>query len=438
MRVLIVDAEAMGLDMAMRFGAAGHDVRWYRYSAKPLRDGEGMKGFQIVDDWRPHMPWAKEGLVVTTGNWRFVHELDRYREFGFDIFGPTVASAKLEIDRGAGMRAMEAAGIDLPPYQEFDSLQAARDFARKSDRAWVFKPLGDEGDKSLTYVSSDPADLVGWLDRRIAAGKSLKGRCMLQEKIDMLCEIGVSGWFGPQGCLRDKYQIAFEHKKLMDGEIGPATGEQGTICQYTEDDNLADEMLLPLEGVLRTLGHRGDFCVGCGIDKSGKAWPFEFTCRLGWPAWFLQTASHKTDDAKWMKALLRGDDSLRVSYDVSIGVVMAQPRYPYNNSPPEMVEGLPIQDADDENVHLVSAMRGKGPVMVDGKVGTGDILQTTGEMVAVVTALGKTVSRARDRCYEIVDRVKFPNRMYRTDIGCKVIEALPALHKHGYALDMQP
>jgi hypothetical protein len=36
----------------------------------------------------------------------------------------------------------------------------------KSDKAYVFKVLdGSVEDKSLTYVSSDPADLVGWLRR---------------------------------------------------------------------------------------------------------------------------------------------------------------------------------------------------------------------------------------------------------------------------------
>jgi phosphoribosylamine--glycine ligase len=439
MRVLIVDAEAMGLDMAMRFAVEGHEVRWYRYSTKVLRDGEGMKGFEIVPDWRPHMAWAKEGLVITTGNWRFVHELDRYREFGFDIFGPTVASAKLEIERAAGMEAMQAAGIDVPPYQVFDSLADASKFAWKTDRAWVFKPMGDESDKSLTFVADDPAELAGWIDRRISAGKVLKGRCMLQEKIDMLCEMGVSGWFGPEGFLRDKVQIAFEHKKLMDGEIGPATGEQGTICQYAEDEKLADEMLVPLEGILRTLGHRGDFCVGCGIDKAGRAWPFEFTCRLGWPAWFLQAASHRGDCVKWMKDLLQGRDSLRVSYDASIGVVCAQPRYPYNASPDELVIGNPISgiEADEDGVHLVSAMVGRGPHMDGGRVASGQVLQTTGELVLVATALGKTIERARDGVYGIIDRVKFPNKMYRTDIGEKIIDVLPALQKYGYALDLE-
>src|SRR5690349_15742474 len=105
------------------------------------------------------MPWARKGLVLNTGNRKHLLELDRYREHGFNIFGPTAKSAELEIKRGIGMEAMAEAGIEVPPYQIFNSLAEAERFARKSDRAWVHKPMGDEEDKSLTYVAKDPADL---------------------------------------------------------------------------------------------------------------------------------------------------------------------------------------------------------------------------------------------------------------------------------------
>jgi len=88
-----------------------------------------------------------------------------------------------------------------------------------------------------------------------------------------------------------------------------------------------------MEPILRALGHRGDFAFGGAIDTSGKPWFFEWTARLGYPAWWLQMASHRGDPAKWMKDLLDGKDSLRVSYDVAVGVVCGQPFYPYNKSP---------------------------------------------------------------------------------------------------------
>lgn len=440
MNVLILDSDGVGLDFALRAAAAGHAVKLFRYTKKPSRTGEGFKQITLVDDYKPHMKWARDGLIFCTTNNRYLWEMDRYRaDFGYKVFGPTVASARLEINRKAGMDAFKAIGVDMPPYHTFKSLEDAEAFARKSSDAWVVKPMGDEEDKSLTYVSRDPADLVGWLRRQIRCGKALKGELMLQAKVDRLEEIGVSGWMGPDGFLPDKFQTCVEHKPLMDGDIGPATGEQGTVMQYSFKDKLAEQMLKPMEPVLRALGHTGDFAVGAMLDKQGKVWPLEFTARCGYPAWWIQTASHRGDPVKWMRDLLDGKDSLRVNYDVAIGVVMAQPFYPYNLSSPGQVEGVPVQGFAEAmpHVHPVEMMMGHGPVMEGGKLVERPTYETAGEYVLVATGMGKTVERARKAVYGVVDQIRFPNRMFRTDIGEKVIKALPALHKHGYLLDMQ-
>lgn len=439
-RVLCIDTDHVGLSFCLRASMAGHEVKLFRYSRKPTKYGMGFSQyFTLVDDWRQHMAWAKDGLILLTANNRYVGELDRYREFGYkNIFAPTVASARLEILRSAGMEAMQAIGGNIPPYQTFGSLKDAETFARKSDRAWVAKPMGDEEDKSLTYVSKDPADLVGWLQRQMRLGKKLSGKLMLQEKIDRLAEIGVSGWMGPEGFLPEKFQVCFEFKPLHAGDIGMNTGEQGSICAYTDKDKLAEEMLLPLEPALRTLGHRGDFAVGAMVGTDGKAHFLEFTARCGWPAFWIQMASHRGDPVTWMVDLLKGEDSLKVNYDAAIGVVLSQPCYPFDTAPPEQVEGIPIRGVDETmpNVHLVEAMKGIGPVMDAGKVVDRDVVETAGEYPVVMTALGKTVSKARDRAYQAIKEVHFPNIAYRNDIGARLERELPKLHAAGWATDV--
>ena len=438
MRVLIIDPEGLGLDFALRCAASEHEVRWCMCNKGSGKTGQGFRGISMVDDWRTSMGWARDGLIIITGNAKFIRDLDRFRDLGFKIFAPTERSAALEINRSLGMAEMVKAGIEVPPYHEFKSLKEAEAFARKSDVAYAFKTLGSEEDKALSYVASDPADLVGWLQRQQKLGMTLKGPCMLQEKIDMLAEVGVSGWFGPEGFLPEKWQICFEHKKLMAGENGPNTGEQGTVCQYVEADRMAEEMLKPMENYLLKAGHRGDFAIGCGVDKAGKAWPFEFTARLGWPAFYLQIASHRGDPAQWMRDLLDGEDTLRVSRDVSIGVVCAQPRYPYNDSDPKMVEGIPVSGCQDvwPDLHPAEMMMGRGPTMKEGKVVDGQVYETAGEYVLIMTAMGDTVEKSRNRVYRSIDQVSFPNMMFRNDIGLKLEKSLPKLHEFGYAQEM--
>ncbi len=200
------------------------------------------------------------------------------------------------------------------------------------------------------------------------------------------------------------------------------------------------DFLTPLVGFLKGAGLRGDFCIGAMIDKSGKAWPLESTSRLGYPAIFGQLASHKGDPAQWMRDLLDGKDSLKVSYDTCMSVVIGQPRYPYNASPPELVEGNPINGVTDDNIddlHFCSVMMANGVLEKDGKIMEGKTYQTTGEYVLVATSLGKTISQARKRVYSVISEIRIPNMIYRNDGGDKVEKALPCLHKAGYALELE-
>ena len=437
MKLFVLDTEGgMGLDLAVRALEEDHEVRYYVESRHPI--GQGFPGLKKVEDWKAGMEWVgKDGLVFPTGNSKHVMALDRYRDLGFRIFGPTVGSAALEIDRQEGMEAMQAVGLNVPPYKMFDSLQAAQDCAKKADEAFVFKPMGSEGDKALTYVSDNPADMVGWIQRQIDRGMVLKGQCMLQTKIEMCAEFGVSGWMGPEGFIPDCYQECHEFKKLMPGDIGPATGEQGTVMQYVERSKLFDEALKPLEPILRTLGHRGDFAIGVGISDKGEICPFEFTARAGWPARFIQDASHKGDPVKWMSDLMDGKASLRVDYRTAIGVVMAQPPYPEFDGKTDLVEGKPIFGLDEvwDQAHPAMMMIGKGPMMEGGKVRQGAQYQTCGELVCVMTGLGQTVSKAAKSCYAAVEQVHFADAMYRNDIGAKLETCLPKLHSFGLALE---
>lgn len=443
MRVLVIDTETLGLDFVLRAAAAEHEVRWYRHSPrKPIRDGSGFRGFTIVDDWRPHMGWARDGLIVNTGNAALVHELDRWRQMpGFEraIFGPSVGSARLEIDRAAGMEALKGAGLDLVPYRIVRSLREAEQVARETPRPLVFKPAGSTEDKSATYVAKDPADMVGWLRRKQARGGLGAGPFMLQDKLDMIGEASVSGWFGPEGFLPGKWNVCAEFKKFMAGDIGMATGEMGSVTQYTSQDKLADEALAPLTPALAALGHRGDFCVSGGVDTAGKFWPFEVTARFGYPAWWNQTACHKGDPVEWMRSLLEGRDELRVSEDVCVSVVMGAGMFPHNRTPGDAIDGLPIEGVEDaiEDLHLCQVRRGTAPIMRDGKVVDGPTCLVSGEYVAVATGTGATVEAARKRAYGTVEQVSFADMMYRNDIGCSLEKSLPKFHRFGYYATMK-
>jgi hypothetical protein len=118
---------------------------------------------------------------------------------------------------------------------------------------------------------------------------------------------------------------------------------------------------------------------------------------------------------------------------------MVQPPYPQFNGKLDCVDGNPIggMEEDWDQIHPVMMQIGKAPVMDGGKVVEGMTYQTAGEIVCVVTGLGSTIRKARERCYGVIDKVKFSDAFWRTDIGEKVEKPLPKLREAGYALQLE-
>lgn len=435
MNVLCIDQDRVGLDFAMRCEEAGHNVKLFtRPTHFPDKTGAGL--VERVSDWRKWMQWAN--VIVPTSNGQYLDQLEGFRKYGYPIFGPSKASADLEISRAKGMELFRKCGIDIPPYKMFRSFDEAEAHCWKHDERYVFKTMGDNEDKSLSYVAKDAADMISTLRRWKKMGKNIKGPCMLQTFIPGI-EMGVSAWMGKEGFLAPRGENA-EHKKLKSGDYGPNTGEEGTVMWYAEDSKLARDVLDPLEKDLLALGHRGDIDVNCIIDEKGKAWPLEFTCRLGWPAFFLQCAQHE-EPVQWMRDALDGKDTLRVSQAMFSCVVVTIPPYPSKHIKREDVEGIPIRGITQENfknVHLVSVMTGRDVDMVNGKPVEKDMFKTAGEYVLVVNGQGPTVKTATKRMYEVVDQIHLNNMQVRDDIGEKFAKTLPQLHELGYAIDAKP
>lgn len=437
--MLLIEHEdaGCGLAFAMACIKAGHEVRYYLRAENNQAIGEGMRGLEHVKNWVPSATgWAD--LVVTTGNDEFIPKLDAIRKRGVAVFAPTKASSDLEIEREKGMKLFKKCGIEVPAYETFKSLKEAEEHVRKKPERYVFKTLGSEEDKSLSYVGKSAADMVARLQRWGKLGMNPKGKVMLQTFIPGI-ELGVSRWMGRDGFISAPNEN-FEHKKLLSGNVGANCGEAGTVQKYCQESLLYQMVLEPLEAALIEMGHLGDVDVNCIIDEDGQPWPLEFTCRWGWPAFNLMLATHKGDPAEWMLDACEGRDSLEVDYSVAAGVVLAQPDYPYSKATKAEVLDIPIYGPSQGNrkfVHPQSVKMAKLPAMKDGAVIEKRMWATCGDYVCVVTGTGKTVAQACKRMYGVVKEIEIPNMMYRDDIGEKLEEELPKLQAHGFATEFK-
>jgi phosphoribosylamine-glycine ligase len=336
------------------------------------------------------------------------------------------------------MKFMQEHGVEIPAFHTFKTLDECIKFAWKAQDPFVFKTAGDVEDKSLSYVASDPADLVSFLEKKKADGLKLKGEMYLQEKIDMISELGVSAWMGKNGFLSDKFNLNFEHKKFMADDYGPSTGEQGTVTKYAKGGGKMADLLMKFEASLVKLGHIGDFDIGCGIDSSGKVWPFEFSARFGFPSTPILMACHTSDPIEWMRdAATTGKDTLTVDYQTALGVIMTRPPYPTKNEDPVSSVGYRIDGLEGvwDSVCPIGMMIDDGPTMngsADGRPKMGRVFKTTDECVCTVTALGPDVHDVIPQVYEAIDKIKFSDRQVRNDVGKKLEQELPKLHALGF------
>lgn len=429
MKVLVIDVYGVAVDFCLRCQWAGHDVRHYLAPGKRPNIGRGLT--HRVSDWRQHMKWAD--LILCTASAKYGWELEDYYDEGYPIFGANQDCAKLELDRVVGMELLEQHGVDVVPYQRFDRYADAIDHVRKTCGNFVCKPIGD-ADRALSYVSKGPDDMVSQLNRALKKGEA-KQPFILQERISGI-EMAVAGWFGKNGWV-GPWEENFEHKKLFNGELGMNTGEMGTAMKYTDESPLADYLLKPLTNVLHALKFCGNVDVSVMIDENGQPWPLEFTMRLGWPAFYLNSHLHKGDPCQWMRDLLDGKDSLKVSYDHCIGVCVVGPTFPHCHVTHDETDGIPIygvHQGNIKNIHLVEVMAGKEEVYEDDTWQELELFLSAGEWLLTVCGTGSSIVAAKKEAYKTIGDLKIPNSAaWRTDIGDRLEKQLKELKKLGYA-----
>jgi phosphoribosylamine--glycine ligase len=163
--------------------------------------------------------------------------------------------------------------------------------------------------------------------------------------------------------------------------------------------------------------------------------------RFGWPLAMIQMALHEGDPVEWMYDLLAGRDTLEVSKDIAVGVVLSHGDYPNTYFKPEKNTGFPITGItpmNENDIHMVDVCKMQAPIMKGSRVVDEETYCTAGNYVLVTTGTGKTVEAAREECYKTIWDINIPsNRMFRTDIGKRLEDELPELQKHGYATGMK-
>lgn len=429
MRVLCIEKTPDGLlDIAIRAQMRGHAVRYFLQSYDQHKCPVGRGLVERAADWRSSIAWAD--LVILGSNDLPMREIERLcTARGVPWIGGTEQSARWENDRLHGMAIFKRAGIPIPPVREFTDYDQAIAFVEDAGEPMYCKPCWADADKALsckTGVDRDPAFSLRALKRKFGRPK---GTFIIQESIKGI-EMGVGAWFGPGG-FAPGFEENFEFKRLCSGDMGPNTGEMGSVLRLVEKSKLAARVLRPIEDFLHGIGYVGNIDVNTIVDDDGTPWPLEFTIRCGWPSTNIEQALYDGDFIEFLAGLAIGKPpkAARRMNEIAVGVVLALPPFPFRIADYDEVIGMPIYGVTPsivDKVHLAETM-------ADGKR-----LMTAGDYVLVSTGTGPTVVSARDEAYRVLSRLTVPNSpFYRNDVGNRLRSQLDTLQAHGYAADMR-
>ena len=209
--------------------------------------------------------------------------------------------------------------------------------------------------------------------------------------------------------------IARDHKRALDGDLGPNTGGMGAFSPVplpgtTSMEGIAETILRPTIKALQAEGvrYRGVIFAGLMLTKDGPQ-VLEFNARFGDPETQVVLPRLVANVPELLLACLEGNLShhqVRWTEEACVGVVLASAGYPGSYQ-----TGLPISGLEE-----ASAVPGV-QVFHAGTVARDDRVVTAGGRVLTVTALGKGLEEARGRAYEACSLIDFEGMAFRRDIA---------------------
>jgi len=394
-------------DLAYAVKNEGNEVR---YCIRSKTDKDVSDGFvEKTDDWESLKDWAD---VIIFDDIGFGNTSERLRKEGRAIIGGSAASDRLELDRDFGHEQLKRAGLQTIPSWEFNTFDAAIEFVKANPERYVVKPSGKaQDDKVLSFIGQDDdgLDVLAVLERYKNVWSAKIKSFQIQRFVSGV-EVAVGAFFNGENFILPAC-INFEHKRMFNGEIGPSTGEMGTLMFWSEKSRLYDETLAKFRPILAEMAFVGYFDINC-IANSRGIYPLEITPRFGYPTISIQMEGVTSKWGEFLYALANKQQfNLRTQRGFQIGVVVAVPPYPFSDT-------SAFRRYSEDAVIIFKKAMPSGIHHGDAKLVNGDWrLAGSSGYALVITGSGQTVEDARRETYNRVKNVIIPNLFYRTDIG---------------------
>ena len=340
--------------------------------------------------------------------------VDALEAAGVPCFGPRANAAVIEGSKVFSKNLMKKYNIPTAAYETFASAEEALGYLDGARMPAVIKADGLALGKGVIIAGTrDEARAAVneiMLDKKF--GKS--GDSIVIEEYLTGPEVSVLAF--TDGKTIVPMVSSMDHKRALDGDLGPNTGGMGTVAPnpyYTEKiaDRCMNEIFMPTVKAMNAEGRTFKGCLyfGLMLTQDGPK-VIEYNCRFGDPETQVVLPLLESDLLKIMTAVTNGtlaDCEVRFSNKSAACVIMASKGYPVKYE-----KGYEINIPSDltESAYVAGAEKRDGKMI------------TNGGRVLGVTATADTLKEAVAAAYEKVGRISFKNAYYRKDIGAKALK----------------
>ena len=337
---------------------------------------------------------------------------------GIPCFGPVAALAHLEGSKKFAKEMMSLAAVPTATYIVVDQtsdIEACLD--QFGQHPWVIKRDVLAGGKGVV-VTEQRDEARAFITSSIRSdGYVLLEEFLPGEEASMLVIMDRDS-FIPLPCSQD-------HKRALDGDLGPNTGGMGAYCPAPlVDQNVHDKVIERIVRPMHTLlaqqdqPYRGVLYVGLMVDGNSDPHVVEFNVRFGDPECQVTLPLIDSDVLELLYAAATdtlSDYRIEISDSHVLTVVLASEGYPQSAIKGRIIEGLAQFQLEHEHdgvwINHAATKRIDEHKYI-----------STGGRVLSVTAQSSELSVAMALAYDAIKHLRLEGSHYRSDIGGKAIQ----------------
>ncbi len=359
--------------------------------------------------------------VVTPDDPLCLGMADALEHIGVPVFGPSKAAAQIEGSKVFAKGLMRKYGIPTAACEVFDDFEAALAYVDAAPLPIVVKADGLALGKGVTVAQTRE-------EARSAVRAAMCERVFGESGARLVIEEYLEGPEVSVLSFTDGHTLvpmvsSMDHKRALDGDLGPNTGGMGTVAPnpwYTPEiaAECMERIFLPTMRAMNAEGRtfRGCLYFGLMLTKDGPK-VIEYNCRFGDPETQVVLPLLDTDLLEIMEATAAGrlaEVDIRWKPGRACCVILASGGYPKAYK-----KGLPISGLE-ENGQLPgepAEVFHAGTKLESGRY------YTNGGRVLGVTATASSLEEAVSRSYAAADRISFEGLHRRGDIGARALSA---------------